>query len=155
VDATADSTTVERRIEIAASPETVWELLTDPEEATRWMGQWASFDLRPGGEYRVDVLPGNVARGEFVEIEPPRRLIFTWGWDPGTASALPPGSTTIEFELIPNGDGTLVRFTHRGLPTADEAESHRHGWDHYLGRLARAASGRDPGVDPWIDGPMA
>jgi uncharacterized protein YndB with AHSA1/START domain len=155
VDATTESTRVERQIEIAASPETVWELLTDPEEATRWMGQAASFDLRPGGEYRVDVLPGNVARGEFVEIDPPQRLVFTWGWAPGGTSSVPPGSTTIEIELIPSGDGTLVRFIHRDLPTAAAAESHGHGWDHYLGRLAEAASGRDPGVDPWIDGPMS
>lgn len=58
MDATTEGVSVEREIEIAASPETVWALLTDPQEAARWMGQAAWFDLRPGGAYRVDVIPG-------------------------------------------------------------------------------------------------
>jgi uncharacterized protein YndB with AHSA1/START domain len=154
VDATTESTAIERQVEIAASPETVWELLTDPEEATRWMGLAASFDLRPGGEYRVTVLSGNVACGEFVEIDAPRRLVLTWGWEPGSGSSLPPGSTTVEFELVPNGEGTLLRFSHRDLPAAD-AEAHGHGWDHYLGRLALVGAGGDPGRDPWLDRPVS
>jgi uncharacterized protein YndB with AHSA1/START domain len=156
VDATTEGIAVERELEIAASPETVWELLADPAEATRWMGQAASFDLRPGGAYRVDVIPGNVARGEFVEIDPPRRLVFTWGWESGgSADLVPPGSTTVEFELEPRGDGTLLRFRHRDLPSAESAASHSHGWDHYLGRLAVVAAGGDPGVDPWVSGEMS
>jgi uncharacterized protein YndB with AHSA1/START domain len=148
---TVDGTAVEREIEIAASPETVWELLVDPEQATRWMGQEATFDLRPGGLYRVDVIPGNVARGEFVEIDPPSRLVFTWGWEAGSGSAVAPGSTTVVFELVPNGEGTILRFSHRGLPSSEAATSHAHGWDHYLARLATAASGEDPDTDPWLD----
>ena len=155
MDATTESISVERELEIAASPETVWELLTDADEATRWMGQAAAFDLRPGGVYRVDVIPGNVASGEFVEIDPPRRLVFTWGWEQGTSDLVPPGSSTVEFELEPRGDGTLLRFRHRDLPSAESAESHAHGWDHYLPRLAAVAAGGDPGVDPWLSGPMA
>ena len=58
MDATAESTTVVREIAIAARPETVWELLVDPDQAVRWMGMTASFDLRPGGTYRVEVIPG-------------------------------------------------------------------------------------------------
>ena len=81
MDATSESTSVERDIEIAASPETVWELLTDQNEATRWMGQSAEFDLRPGGVYRVEVIPGNTARGEFVEIDEPCRASHTQGWN--------------------------------------------------------------------------
>jgi uncharacterized protein YndB with AHSA1/START domain len=156
VDATTECTTIERELAIAASRETVWELLTDPAEATRWMGQSASFDLRPGGEYRVDVIPGNVASGVFVEIDPPHRLVFTWGWSESAGgSSVGPGSTTIEFELVADGDGTLLRFCHSELPSAESAESHGHGWDHYLARLATAASGDDPGVDPWIAAPMS
>ena len=48
----------------------------------------------------------------------------------------------------------MLRFTHRDLPSAKVTESHSHGWEHYLGRLAIAAAGGDPGRDPWIDGPM-
>lgn len=143
---------VERDLRIAARPETVWRLLTDEREAARWMGMSAAFDLRPGGVYRVEVLPGKVAVGEFVEIDPPRRLVYTWGWEPGSRSVVAPGSTTVEFELIPDGEGTLLRFRHRALPSAEAAASHGQGWDHYLARLAIAAAGDDPGSDPWLDG---
>jgi len=154
MDAVTESTSVEREIAIAASPETVWELLTQEQEAVKWMGQSASFDLRPGGTYRVEVIPGNTAHGEFVEIDPPRRLVYTWGWEPGSQSAVAAGSSTIEFELTPDGSGTLLRFRHLGLPSAEAADSHGHGWDHYLHRLARLAAGADPGRDPWLDRPM-
>jgi uncharacterized protein YndB with AHSA1/START domain len=154
VEATSESISVERELEIAASPEAVWQLLTDPAEATRWMGQAADFDLRPGGSYRVDVIPGNVASGEFVEIDPPRRLVYTWGWE-GEGNPVPPGSSTIEFELEPSGKGTLLRFRHSNLPSDESAASHGHGWDHYLGRLAVVTGGGDPGPDPWLAGPPA
>ena len=153
MDATTESTTIERELAIAARPETVWELLTDPIQATRWMGREARFDLRRGGEYRVDVVPGNVAVGEFVEIDPPRRLVFTWGWESG-GSSVAPGSTTVEFDLVPDGEGTLLRFRHSNLPSAEATASHSHGWDHYLDRLVVAGAGKDPGVDPWLEGPM-
>ena len=71
MDAVTESTTVEREIAIDANPETVWEFLVDPDKATRWMGISASLDPRPGGAYRVEVIPGNVAVGEFVELDPP------------------------------------------------------------------------------------
>jgi len=155
VDATSETTSVVREIQIDASPETVWELLTDQNEATRWMGQAAEFDLRPGGLYRVEVIPGNTARGEFVEIDQPHRLVYTWGWEPGSQSAVASGSSTLEFELTPQGDGTLLHFRHRDLPSDEAAASHGHGWDHYLGRLAVVAGGGDPGTDPWLEGPMS
>jgi uncharacterized protein YndB with AHSA1/START domain len=153
MDATRENAAVQQEIAIAASCETVWEFLVDPEKAVRWMGRAATFDLRPGGRYRVEVIPGNTASGAFVEIDPPRRLRYTWGWEPGSVSPVPPGSTTVEFELIPNGDGTLLRLTHRDLPRPEAAVSHAHGWTHYLGRLAVVAAGGDPGSDPWIAGP--
>jgi uncharacterized protein YndB with AHSA1/START domain len=154
MDATAESTTVVREIAIAARPETVWELLVDPEQAVKWMGMTASFDLRPGGLYQVEVIPGHTARGEFVEIDPPHRLVHTFGWEPESGSIVASGSTTIEYELVPDGDGTLLRFTHRDLPNVDAVASHAHGWDHYLERLALAATGGDPGTDPWQSGVM-
>jgi uncharacterized protein YndB with AHSA1/START domain len=150
----AESTAVVREIAIAASPETVWELLVDPEQAVKWMGMTASFDLRPGGLYRVEVIPGHVARGEFVEIDPPHRLVHTFGWEPESGSIVAAGSTTLEYELVPDGDGTLLRFTHRDLPNADAVASHAHGWEHYLERLALVARGSDPGTDPWQSGEM-
>jgi len=61
---------------------------------------------------------------------------------------IPPGSTTVEVTLAPDGDGTHVRLVHRGLQTPEMREQHRQGWDHYVARLAVAAAGGDPGPDP-------
>ena len=156
MDATTETTTVEREIAIAASPDTVWQFLVDPEKATAWMGQSATFDAKPGGIYRVEVIPGHTARGEFVEVDPPRRLVYTWGWEPGDKgdNAVPPGSSTVEIELTREGEGTMLRFVHRDLPSAEATQSHAHGWDHYLERLAIAAPGGDAGEDPWLSGEM-
>lgn len=151
MDIIGEGIAVEREIAIAASPERVWAFLVDPHKAVRWMGLWASFDPQPGGHYRVEVNPGRVATGKFVEVEPPHRLIHTWGWEPGSGSPVPPGSTTVAFELIPNGQGTLLRLTHSSLPDPASAASHTRGWEHYLARLAATAAGGDPGVDPWIE----
>ena len=135
MDATTETTSIEREIAIAASRETVWEFLVDPDKAILWMGERATFDLRAGGAWMVDVIPGHTASG-------------------AEENRVPPGSSTIEIELVPAGAGTTLRFTHRDLPGAETAASHAHGWDHYLERLAVAAAGGDAGRDPWLDGPM-
>ena len=153
MDATTETTSVERQVSIDARPETVWEFLVDPDKATRWMGLSATLEAEPGGVYRVEVIPGHTASGEFVELDPPRRLVYTWGWEEGESS-VPPGSSTVEIELIPEGDGTTVRLVHSDLPSAEAAQSHGHGWQHYLERLELAARGDDPGEDPWIKGDM-
>jgi uncharacterized protein YndB with AHSA1/START domain len=156
MESATETTSLERVLAIDASPETVWEFLVDPDKLTRWMGLQASVDLRPGGSYRFEVIPGHTASGEFVELDPPRRLVYTWGWEPGEdgPGPVPPGSSTVEIELQPDGRGTQLRFTHRDLPNAEAAESHAHGWDHYLERLVIAAGGGDPGRDPWLSGEM-
>ncbi len=151
MERTLDLLEVRREIEIAASQETVWELLTDPAKAPTWWGQNATFDLREDGEFRMEVSAGSVASGKFTEIEPPRRLAFTFGWEKGGAGPelLPAGSSTVQIELVPTDTGTLVRLVHWGLPNAEAVTSHGEGWDHYLGRLATVATGGDPGPDPW------
>ena len=60
---------------------------------------------------------------------------------------MPSGTTTVEFELVPDGDGTLVRLTHRGIP-AEDVPIHRAGWDVFVPRLALAAEGGAPGPMP-------
>ena len=148
---TTDIDTIERVLEIDASPETVWEFLVDPDKACRWMGVNAWLDPRPGGRYRVEVLPGRIASGQFVEVDPPRRLVHTFGWEHDDAGTIPPGASTIEIELEPRSNGTTLRFSHRDVPTAESRERHGHGWNHYLDRLQNAAAGHNPGPDPWVD----
>lgn len=150
MDAATDTTVYERTLSIDASPETVWDFFVDPDKLMRWKGVEADLDPRPGGIYHCVVVPGHTARGEYVELDRPRRLVFTWGWD--DSDAVPPGSSTIEVELTPDRDGTSLRFIHH-LPNAEAAASHAHGWDHYLPRLELAAAGKDAGADEWITNP--
>ncbi len=139
---------VEREVRIAAGPATVFEFFTDPDKMIQWKGRKAELDPRPGGIYRVDINDRAVARGEYVEIDPPRRVVFTWGWESeGEGHAVLPGSSRVEISLEPDGEGTIVRLRHFDLP--DEAlEIHGQGWDLFLGRLAKAAVGEDPGPLP-------
>ena len=136
---------VEREVRIAASPEVIYEFFTDPAKMIQWKGTDAALDPRPGGIYRVNVTGRETASGEYVELVPHSRVVFTWGWENGPIA---PGSTTIEISLIPDGPATVVRLRHSGL-SGEAAASHAEGWEHFLPRLAAAAEGRDPGIDPW------
>ena len=140
---------VEHEVRVAASAESVFDYFTDPAKMVQWMGTEAVLDPRPGGVCRVN--PGGHAAvlGEFVELERPRRIVFTWGWETALF-ATPPQSTLVEVSLTPDGEDTLVCLAHRRLKR-EAVAFHRVGWQHYLARLELAAAGRDPGVDPWRD----
>ena len=140
------ATELQREVRIAADAETVFEFFTDPEKATLWMGTSAEMDPQPGGVYRVNVMGEHMARGEYVAVEPPSRVAFTWGWEDEDASVRP-GASTVEVTLEPDGDGTLVRLVHRNLPDEESRQRHGMGWDHYLSRLMIAAAGGDAGPD--------
>ena len=134
-----------REIMIDATPETIWPFLTEPGRHVEWDGTVAEIDPRPGGIYRVLVGGQHQSAGEYVEVVPMKKVVFTFGWDQ-LDHPIPPGSTTVEISLHPEGSKTLVRLTHRGLPD-DAVSDHGHGWEHYLGRLAVAATGGNPGPD--------
>jgi len=138
----AESFVVRREIQVAAPAATIVAFLTDPEKIIRWMGSDATMEPHPGGLYLLKVNE----RGSFREVVPVHRLAYSFGWD-GDAD-VSPGSGLVEVDLIDQGGGTLVRFTHSGLPNAAEQADHGKGWTHYLGRLAVAAAGADPGCRP-------
>jgi uncharacterized protein YndB with AHSA1/START domain len=140
---------VRRSIQIGAPPSLVYELLTDPALFIRWMAESADIDARPGGRIRWTHPNGDSCSGHFVELVAHRRIVFTYGWERPDVE-IPPGSTTVEIDLVPLAGGTEVRLVHRGL-AGPMADAHGEGWAHYLGRLASRAEGRDPGPDPWAD----
>ncbi|MGW7370052.1 SRPBCC family protein [Streptomyces sp. NPDC054841] len=142
------SVTVERHI--LARPETVFSFFTDRDKWLSWMGSDGEFSFVPNGGYRTTVTGENVAEGHFLEVDPPKRLVFTWGWAEGGLADVPPGSTTVEITLEPVEDGTLLRLVHSGLPTAEACTAHEEGWAHYTRRLAVRATGGDPGADHWM-----
>ena len=139
-----------REVVIVAEPQTIFPFLIDPEQHLRWMGTEADLDPRPGGVHRVLVGGRHPSVGEFVEVVPNERVVFTFGWDEPD-HPIPAGSTQIEITLIPDGDKTRVRFVHSGLPD-DAIADHTSGWDHYLDRLATVVGGDDPGPDMLSDG---
>ena len=134
-----------REIMIDATPETIWPFLTDARKHVEWSGTEAELDPRPGGTYRVLMRGEFQSAGEYVAVVPNEKVVYTFGWDQ-EGHPIPPGSTIVEITLHPEGDKTRVRLVHRGLPE-DAVSDHTHGWDHYLGRLAVAAAGGDPGPD--------
>jgi uncharacterized protein YndB with AHSA1/START domain len=145
----AETAAVEREIRIQARPETIFPFFTDPELMVRWMGRSAEVDPRPGGIYRVDFDGGSrVARGEYIEVEPDRHVVFSWGWE-SDDSPVRPGASTVSVTLTPDGDHTIVRLVHSDLPSKESAAAHTAGWDHYLERLEIAGAGGDAGPDPW------
>jgi len=139
---TVETKAIEKVIRIEARPETVFRLLTDPQEYIRWKGKLAQLEPRRGGGFRVDFPEdkGSVI-GEFVEVVPNRRVVFTWGWQDNPV--VPPGSSTVEIDLEPEGQGTKLRLVHRGLPEGAVAP-HTEGWDYFLPRLTNVAEGRAP-----------
>ena len=129
-----------RELRIAAAPTTVFPFLTDPDRITRWLGVAATLDPRPGGVWRVDMNGSDVAAGEFVEVSPPARVVFTFGWEnPGYSIA--PGESTVTITLTEDGDGTLLRLEHHDLPSAEAIARHGEGWDSFLPKLVKVAAG--------------
>ena len=131
---------VEHTLRIAARPETVWRYWTDPERMCEWWGTAAELDPQPGGRCIVSMGGGPRMRGEFIELVPHERIVFSFGWEPGEGvPAVAPGSTFVEVTLTPDGDDTILALRHTRLPSA-AAEEHRAGWGHFLPLLAATAA---------------
>src|SRR5438093_10811408 len=99
-----------QEIVIDASPETIFGFFTDAEKHGKWEGTEAELDPRPGGVYRVLIAGNYQAAGEYVEVVPNEKVVFTFGWEV-EGNPVGPGSTTVEITLRPEGSKTLVRLT--------------------------------------------
>jgi uncharacterized protein YndB with AHSA1/START domain len=78
-----DNEPVYKEIYIQASPEQVFSFLSQHDKFPRWMGQALEIEARPGGKFRLDPNGKDLIRGEFLEVDPPRRIVFTWGFGKG------------------------------------------------------------------------
>lgn len=144
---------VERRV--PGSPAEAFSYFTDSDKHARWQGISAELDPRPGGAYIVRFNEHSRVRGEFLVVDAPRRLVLSWGWETDTETEYPPGaeltpacSTTVEITFVEDGDSTVVRVVHSGLPAPRAFEFTTYGWRTYLDRLEELAGGADPGADP-------
>jgi uncharacterized protein YndB with AHSA1/START domain len=133
--------------------ERVWEALTDPAEIRRWWGD-ADLDLTDGGRFTLRWLntddQGNAATldGTISKLDPPRFLEISGTWG-STAANAPATRTTVTWELDPDGDHTLLRFTnsiqgppgHPGTTDPDTGTTIAAGWHLHLDALAAVVSG--------------
>ena len=140
---------VSREIWIDAPAALVFELLTEATHLVEWMAVEAHADAVPGGLLSWRQVSGDVVEGRFIEVVPDRRVVFSYGWQRADIG-VPPGSTTVEIDLLEEGARTLVRLRHHGL-VGRTADAHSGGWKHYLSRLAALAAGQVPGPDPWVN----
>jgi uncharacterized protein YndB with AHSA1/START domain len=125
---------------LAASIDRVFAAWTDAEALSRWFvvePAWtvtAANDLRVGGSFRIEMDRGDgtvfVCWGQYLVIEPPRRLVFTW------SSAVPAiRNSRVTIELAPHGSGTALVLVHEDLPDTPEGRAHSIGWEGTLDNL--------------------
>lgn len=141
-EATAE--TLELRRHLSRAPAAVFAAWIDPARIARWMTPvgtaTAVVDLRVGGEFRVVMAgEGQVIEhvGEYLEVDPPSRLRFTWS-SPYTGPR--PSVVTVTFEAAEGG--TDLRLVHELLPIG-AATSHAGGWGRMLDRLDQVLEGSE------------
>lgn len=130
-----DHDAVTCEIFIAAPRERIFEALTNPAQAALWWGEKGqysmlnfSMDVRPGGKWFTtghSAKSGDIkVQGEYLEIDPPRRLAYTW------ISSWLPHVTKVLWELEAHNDSTALKLTHTGFAGNVEAtKAHTHGWN--------------------------
>jgi len=129
-----------KEMHIEATPETLFGFFTEPEKLTRWFCSEATTDPRPGG-INHQTHPGIESgpyylRGEFVEVDPPTRVSFTFDFLDANGEH-EPNPSLVEVVLTPSGDGTDLRLTHSGISSETEKAENNDGWDFHLANLAK------------------
>lgn len=131
---TPDNDVVTLEIFIAAPRERIFQAITDPAQASQWWGRKDQYyfnhfdmDVRVGGKWSTTGTKPQIGdlevHGEFLEIDPPRRLAYSW------SSSWMPAVTKVLWELDSQSNGTLVRLTHSGFAgDANQTQGHSHGW---------------------------
>jgi uncharacterized protein YndB with AHSA1/START domain len=127
---------LERSIFIGAPPALVFSFFQDSALFARWWGAGSSVDPRVGGEVVIRFPNAVVVRGAFLELDPPRKVVFTYGYDDPT-KPIAPGGSTVTVTLQPQTHGTLVTLSH-ALATPEVRDTHVQGWRHQLGQFSAA-----------------
>jgi uncharacterized protein YndB with AHSA1/START domain len=137
-----------RRV-LAVPRERVFAAWLDPVSLARWMGTGegadvAALDPRVGGAFRIVMRHGQGSAehwGEYLAIEPPSRLSFTW-----VSANTDHRPTLVTVELLDRGDSTELILTHRRLPRR-QVDAHRRGWTEIVAALERTLTAADPPLE--------
>ncbi len=143
---------LERTVHIRAPRETVFRYFTDSARWATWWGAGSSIDAVPGGSVQVRYPNGVEATGEVLEVSPPERIVFSYGYVSG--DPIPPGASRVTIQLDAVGGGTRLRLRHE-LAEAGVRDAHVQGWRYQLAVFANlvaddlhaTAAGR---VDAWF-----
>ena len=143
--------TIEREIHIDASPEVVFDVVSNPEHVREWWPDEAEYPVVPGGTGRIAFAKGegelSWVQFQVVDAVPSRLFSFRWTHDEGEVAA-EGNSYLVVFELEPSEGGTLLRMTESGFrergwdeaKVAAEYADHVSGWDHFLPKLPEYAA---------------
>lgn len=144
---------LDRTITIHAERETVFRFLTDTVHWASWWGAGSTIDARPGGDLRIRYPDGTEASGTVVDVQPPERIVFTYGYASGRPIA--PGASTVTISLQPDRGGTRLHLTH-ALADAATRDDHVQGWRYQLALFSNVvadavnATASDV-VDAWFE----
>jgi uncharacterized protein YndB with AHSA1/START domain len=143
---------LDRTLVIGAPPAVVFRYFTDPARWAAWWGAGSTIDARPGGRVFVRYPEGTEAVGEVVAIEPPERIVFTYGYASG--SPVPPGGSRVTIRLEPVARGTRLQLVHE-FAEASVRDQHVQGWRHQLSLFANVVANAvhvdaDARVDQWF-----
>jgi len=143
---------LERRMLIRARPETVFRYFTDASAWAAWWGVGSTIDPRPGGRVFVRHPGGAEAGGEVIEIDPPRRIVFSYGY--ATGRPIPIGASRVTITLTPERHGTRLDL-HHALADREVRDQHVQGWRYQLSLFSNVVANEllgDPAasVDAWF-----
>ena len=126
---------VTTEIVLEAEPAVVYRELTDPAALGEWIALGGAIsEPVEGGAVVWTFANGAVMQGHYLELDPGRRVVFTYGWR-DNLMGVPPGSTVVEIDLEPDPEGTRLRLQHRLIPDP-AGDEHQPGWEHFLAILA-------------------
>lgn len=128
---------LDRTVHIRAPREGVFRYFTDSRRFAAWWGAGSSIDPRPGGAVVVRYPNGVEASGEVLEIEPPARIVFTYGYASGRP--IPPGASRVTILLDEDGEGTRLELRHEFAESAVR-DQHVQGWRYQLAVFANVAA---------------
>ena len=147
------SNRLDRTIVINVSRQSVFRYFTDSARLATWFGAGSTIDARPGGKLYIRYPEGTEVAGEVLEVHPPERIVFTYGYVSG--NPIPPGSSRVTIVLAPDRGATRLTLTHE-LASAAVRDEHVQGWRYQLSLFSNVVadelhSGASATIDAWFD----